>query len=374
MKVLMVSNHDWSLYNYRLPVAKALQEQGCNLVLVCPSGDYVPKLREAGFRVLDWHVGRWSLNPVSELLAVVKLAGLYRKEAPDVVHHFTMKPNLYGTIAARFAGIRFVINTWTGLGFFFSQARLARGMRQVLSPLIRVAFRTPRLWTIFQNQHDSEVFIRMNLIDAKRSTVIPGSGVDTDRFAPRKKIGSETAVVLMASRLLWDKGIGEFVRAAHLLRERGVSTSFWVAGSPDKGNPRCVSEKNLERWRKEGIVEFLGYREDMTDLLPQADVATLPSYYNEGVPKFLLEAAAVGLPIVTTDIESCRMVVNEGVNGLLVPPKDPHALADSVERLIKDPCLRARMGRASREIAIHEFDQRRIVQLYLEVYQRIGAL
>ncbi len=198
------------------------------------------------------------------------------------------------------------------------------------------------------------------------------SGVDTRRFSPCQDGHSSTPVVLMASRLLWDKGVGEFVQAARHLRARGVEAQFWIAGAPDEGNPACLPDNVLIAWRREGVVEFLGHRSDMPELLRQASIAVLPSYH-EGLPRFLLEAAATGLPLVATDIEGCRLVVRDGLNGLLVPPKDSHKLAEAIRTLLKDPPLRWRMGKASRAIAESKFDEKKIIAQSLAVYREVAG-
>ena len=372
-KLLLVSNQDWALYNFRLPVARVLREHGCEVVLVCPWGEYAPLLEEEGFRVIDWGLRRRSLNPVTEAAAISKLTRIYRWEAPHAVHHFTIKPNLYGTIAARRAGVPVIINTWEGLGFVFSSSRRAKTLRALLLPLMRRAFRTERLWTTFVNRENAGLFEQLRLTNPDRVQLFPSVGVDTDRFTPAEERHADTPVVLMASRLLWDKGTAEFVEAARLLRQKGVKARFWLCGSPDKGNPRCIPERTLDRWRKEGFVEMLGQRRDMPDLLHQADIGVLPSYH-EGVPVILLEAAAAGLPLVATDVQGCRLVVRDGINGLLVQPRDPNALAGALRRLLEDNALRKRFGQASRHIAVEEFSTPVIVGKYLDTYRQVGIL
>jgi glycosyltransferase involved in cell wall biosynthesis len=216
--------------------------------------------------------------------------------------------------------------------------------------------------------------LRLKLILPERAIVITSIGVDTKKFRPNHEFllnnHEHPIVVLMAARLLWDKGVREFVEAARVLKARGLQVEFWLAGKPDNGNPMCVPEEFLKEWREEGLVNWLGHRDDMPNLLQQVDIAVLPSYH-EGVPRFLLEAAACGLPLVATDIEGCRVVVREGVNGFLVPPRNPTALADALERLLQDPSLRRRMGQASRHIAEVEFDERKVLAKWLALYERV---
>jgi len=374
VKVLMVTHWDWVLYNFRLPLARALREKGFEVVFVCPYGEYVPKLKEEGFRWIHWAIVRRSLNPVRELIAILHLASIYQREQPQIVHHFTIKPNFYGSIAALLARRDKVINTFTGLGFLFSEHPLAIGLRSSVLPLAKLAFRASKGWSVFQNRQDLETCLRLRLVLPERVVVIDGSGVDTRKFHPNYDSPPDNhehpTVVLMAARLLWDKGVREFVEAARVLKARGLQVEFWLAGKPDNGNPMCVPEEFLKEWREEGLINWLGHRDDMPNLLQQVDIAVLPSYH-EGVPRFLLEAAACGLPLVATDIEGCRVVVRDGVNGFLVPVKDPYALADAIETLIKKPELRRQMGIASRKIVEAEFDERIILNKWLALYDRV---
>ena len=374
MKILLVANSDWGLYNYRLPIAAALRAQGAEVALVCPEGPYAHRLRDLGYRVLPWNLRRRSLNPVFEALALLHLVHIYRQQSPAAVHHFTIKPNVYGTIAAVLARIDPVFNTWTGLGFIFSGAPLARALRVFLIPLMRRFHRMSRVWTIFQTEHDRQAIIRIGLVNPEYTVVIAGSGVDTTRFTPKEKQSERTPVVLMAARLLHDKGVGELVTAVGLLREWGIGVRTWIAGTSDRGNPNSVTEQDIDRWRQDRGVEFLGHQDDMPALLAKADIAVLPTFYNEGVPFFLLEAAAAGLPSIATDFEGCRSAVRDGVNGLIVPPRDPPALARAIATIVADSALRRRMGVAGREIAVQQFDQHRIIEQFLDVYRRLGLL
>jgi len=375
-KVLLVAHWDWVHYNFRLPLARTLREKGYDVIFVCPSGDYVAKLRGAGFHVLNWHVRRRSLNPFREGWAIIHLAYLYWKEGPDIVNHFTIKPNLYGSIAALISGVPKVLNAFTGLGFVFSGALRARLIRAGVLPLLRRVLHRGRSLTIFQTATDRALFLDLGLVAPERSSVIAGSGVSTELFMPHtfgNRLSKEP-VVLLAARLLLDKGVHEFVKAAETLQLSGIKAQFWIAGEPDRGNPASVSDEMVEIWRRQGFVQCLGHRDNMPDLLRQADIAVLPTSYQEGVPRFLLEAAATGLPLVATDIEGCRMVVRDGINGFLVSPQDVKALAQAIAKLLLDPALRARMGHASREIAVTEFDERHIIGQYLELYRGLSIV
>ena len=331
-------------------------------------------LQQAGLSWHEWRVERRVTNPVRETAAVARLARLYGRQGFTAVHHFTIKPVLYGSLAASVAGVPTTINTFSGLGFLFSADPRAAVLRVIVLPMLRRMLRRASAHTIFQNAADRDHFLVSGLVAADRALLIPGSGVDTRRYAPAdRRVVDASPVVLMAARLLWDKGVGEFIEAARLLRTQGVRARFWLAGRVDGGNPACVPEETVEAWRREAVVELLGHREDMPVLLRQAAVAVLPSY-REGVPRVLLEAAATGLPLVATDIDGCRMVVKPGHNGLLVPAKDPRALADAIGLLIRDAGLRARIGQASRQVAVEEFDEAQILDQHEAVYRRLGII
>jgi len=373
-KILLVANWDWVLFNFRLPLARMLLNEGLDVTLVCPRGEYTDRLLEGGFRWLDWRMQRRSTSPLREVGAIWDLRRVYHDEQPDLVHHFTIKPVFYGTLAARMAGVPRVINTFTGLGYLFSDAGKAASLRRLVVPLLRAALRSRDLQTIFQNPQDRESLLKLGIVSEARSHVIAGTGVDLARFRPSTEApaAGEPPAVLMASRLLSDKGVEEFIAAAKALRAQGVHAAFWLAGSPDPGNPASIPDGLLQAWAADSPVELLGHRSDMPNLLRQAAVAVLPSYH-EGVPLFLLEAAASGLPIVATDIEGCRAVVDHGVNGFLVPVRGSAALAERLRPLLVDEDLRRRMGQASRLIAEQRFDARSILAKYLELYHAMGV-
>jgi len=382
-KVLLVTNWDWVVYNFRMPLARALRDHGYEVVLVFPFGKFLDRIRQEGFRCVHWPLDRGSLNPIRDGRALWHLARIYRREGPHIVHHFTIKPNLYGSLVVRWNGLNrrgegggpVVINTFTGLGFVFSDHLKARLLRRGLLPLLRYSLHGPDTWTVFLNPRDRSLFVERGWVPAHRSTVIVSTGVDIHRFRPieANACGSTQegpVTVLMACRILWDKGVGEFVQAARMLQQQGLPVRFRLVGGLDPGNPACVPESQVRAWAQEGLIEWLGHREDMPELLRRAHIAVLPSYH-EGTPRFLLEAAATGLPLVATDIEGCRMVVRPGENGFLVPVRDARSLAEAIERLARDPALRDRMGRASRAIAVQEFDEQKILARWLALYREI---
>lgn len=376
LPVLLVANWDWVLYNFRLPLARKLEQQGLNVILVCPPGKYTDQLQEMGFTWQPWNLNRRSIYPWHEVGSIIELYKLYRQLRPAAVHHFTIKPILYGSLAARAAHGTVVINNFTGLGYLFSEAQKAKLLRRLVLPVLRRALRGEGFHTAFQNQHDLDHLVSLDVVSATDTTLIPGTGVNISDYQPVQKDNEskKEPIVIMAARLLWDKGLAEFVNAARMIRSKQIPARFWLAGAPDKGNPDSVPENILEDWREEGKVELLGHRNDIPDLLKQSDIAVLPSRYNEGVPLFLLEAAATGLPLVASDIEGCRMVIDSDVNGFLVPDVNAENLADAIATLLTDVQLRQKMGHASREIAVERFDQNLILSRYINLYQDMGLL
>lgn len=368
-RVLFVVNEAPFFVSHRLPLAVAAAEVGYDVSVACPEGPKAEVIRDAGIRVFDIPLNRRGMKIGEEWRAFRSLVSLYREVSPDLVHHVTVKPVLYGSVAARLANVHSVVNAVPGLGYLF----LARGTRaalrrEVISVAYRCAFKHRRLRTIFQNPDDVSLFIGRKLIDPPRVTLIRGSGVDLDAFYPAPEPAGIPVVVLPA-RLLWDKGVGEFVAAARLLHSRGVAARFALVGDTDV-NRTGVSTGQLMAWHDEGVVEWWGRREDMPHVLACSHVVCLPSY-REGLPKALLEAAACGRAIVTTDVPGCREAVRDGVNGILVPPRDARTLADAIERLVNDSQLRARMGLASRSLAEREFGIERVIAATLDIYEEL---
>ncbi len=370
MKVILFANTSWYLYNFRLPLARALRDRGVDVVLLAPPDDYAPRLQAEGFRWLPAPLERRGMNPWREAVTVAALTRLYRREQPDLAHHFTLKPVLYGSLAARLAGLPRVVNAVTGLGYVFTGGGV---QRHALRALVKAAYRgTVRpTWTIFQNADDRDYFLSHGLAHPARMALIPSSGVDLTRFSPRPEPEGRP-VVMLAARLLWDKGVAEFVQAAESLRRRGVSARFVLVGDTYDGNPSAVPRAQLRAWEAEGLVEWWGWQDDMPSVLAQAHVVCLPSY-REGLPKTLIEAAALGRPVVTTDAPGCRDAVRDGETGLLVPVRDAAALAAALERLLTDPDLRRRMGQAGRRFAAR-FSVEGVVTDTLAVYRRTGLI
>lgn len=373
MKIVFFANTDWYLYNFRLPLACAVRGLGHDVVMVAPSGPYTTRLREAGFRCVTLEMNRRSLNPLSEVGVLRKLTGIYTKEAPDLCHHFTVKCVIYGGLVARTMGIPASVNAVAGMGYVFSNdGWQARMLRPAVRRALAFALGGPHSRVIVQNPEDRTEILKSGAISDEHVQVIRGSGVNTQRFTPglRSRVPDDVPRVLLATRLLWDKGVGEYVEAARMLLSQGIRAEFLLAGSPDEGNPNAVPRETINQWAREGVVRILGHVDNMAALLPGVDIVALPSAYREGVPRILLEAAACGLPCVTTDTAGCREIVRHEVNGLLVPPRDPEALATALARLINDDSLRERFGLAARTQAIEHFDEAGVITKTLAVYEQ----
>ena len=371
-KVLLFANTEWYLYNFRRSLALALRDAGYEVLLVSPPGPYGEKLRALGFRWIPAPMERRSLNPLRELALVNWLRRLIRAERVQVVHGFTIKCAVYGSLAARLAGVPARVNAVAGMGYVFTSDDLkARLLRPVVRTLMRVALDGRGARLILQNPDDVALFERARLVDSERVRLIPGSGVDCRRFGPEAGRGQGGRFrVLLAARLLWDKGLAEYVAAARQLRAEGRDIEFLLAGDPDPGNPAAVPEATVRGWVEEGALSWLGHVDDMPGLFRSVDAVVLPSY-REGLPKGLIEAGACGLPLVTTDVPGCREVVSDGVDGLLVPVKDAAALAGAIATLQDDPGLRARLGAAARAKALAEFDERIVIERTVGVYREV---
>lgn len=377
-KVLMVANTSWYLYNFRLPLARYLRDQGYEVVFVSPPDAYVERLQSEHFRWVCLDLNRRSVNPLREFIALFRFWKIYRDESPNVVHHFTIKCVLYGTIAAKVAGVRAVVNAITGLGHaFIGQGWMHRAIRPFLRFVYRKILTARRVQVIFQNRDDYREFQELKMVDPDKVTIIRGSGINLTRFRPRPGAldGAPCPTILLAARLIREKGVVEYVEAARELRSKGIEARFCLAGQVDSGNPSAISEALLEGWCAEGAIDYLGYTDHIEEFLAMANVVVLPSY-REGTPRVLLEAAAMGKPIVATDVPGCREVVQHQVNGLLVPARDSRSLADALERLITDPATARRYGDMGREIAL-QFCETGVVKATAEVYskaQKISAV
>ncbi len=366
MKIAYLSHQDANLYRFRLPIMRALVMQGDEVFAVCPKGDFSVYFADYGIKHLPYSIKRSSLNPLQEFATLKAIRLILQELEPDLVHTFTHKPNIYGAFA--YPGR--VIQTVTGLGsFYIHNDSRSLAIRTLINSLYRLsASKTAK--TIFQNSDDMEYFISRKIIPKSKAVLVRSSGVDTSSFAPRKpnrdllkeyKLNPKLPTVLMIARVIRDKGVEEYIKAAESLKELA---NFIYIGEIDEGNPNAYRPN----WK---VVRHLGYRKDVEEWIALSDLVVLPSYYREGVPRTLLEAAAMAKAIVTSDAPGCREVVRDGINGILVPPRDPLSLTDAIKTLLLDPKKREQMGAAGRKIAKDEFSVERVVESYKKIYREI---
>ncbi|MDP5238377.1 glycosyltransferase family 4 protein [Uliginosibacterium sp. 31-16] len=370
-KLLFFVTEDWYFCSHRLPLGVAARAAGYDVVVVTRVREHGERITAAGLRLIPFEMSRRSANPLAELGVLWRLWRVYRTERPDIVHHVSLKPVLYGSLVAKLAGMRAIVNAMAGLGILFSSdSSKARLLRPLVKTVFRLLLGDRRELLILQNQDNVAEMTEAGIVPAERIRLVRGAGVDLAEFAVQPEPSGVPRILLVA-RMLWDKGVGDFVAAARLLHERGVVAECVLVGEPDVANPAAIPLQQLRAWHAEGVVRWLGRREDVAALYAGCHIACLPSFYGEGIPKSLLEAAASGRAIVTTDAPGCREVVQHEGNGLLVPVRDPAALADAFARLVSDAELRQRMGRVSRERAEQEFALALSVQQTLDVYTEL---
>lgn len=367
-KIIFFVTEDWVFCSHRLPLAIAAKTAGFDVAVITREVNHGELIRESGIRVIPFDMSRRSMNPFKELVTILRLCLIYWHERPDIVHQVAVKPVLYGSVAAQITGIPHVINALTGLGWLFTSAsKRAR----LLQAIVRLAFYflLTRGKVIVQNDDDAVELQDMG-IAKQHINLIRGSGVNTADYAAHPESDADIPIVVLPARMLWDKGVGEFVEAATQLKKRGVNARFVLVGDPDAQNPASVPTQQLITWHKEGMVEWWGKREDMPRILIQSHIVCLPSY-REGLPKSLLEAASCGRPIVTTDVPGCREIVHDGDNGFLVEARNAAALADALAKLLANPELRQQMGQRGRERVLNEFSQEIIVAQVLTLYREV---
>ncbi|WP_339438642.1 glycosyltransferase family 4 protein [Pseudomonas sp. EA_15y_Pfl1_P104] len=368
--LLFIVNDPGFFLSHRLAVAKGAQRERYQVHVACMPGPAVDTFAAEGFEFHPLPLSRSGRNPISELGLMFAIWRLLWRLKPDVLHLVTIKPVLYGGVAARLAPVKGVVAAISGLGFvFLSKGLKASLTRKVVSAFYLLALGKRNLRSIFQNPDDRNLLLSLGGLSESKVVMIRGSGVDLSLYSAVPE-PEGTPVICLAARLLRDKGVVEFVEAAKILTERGVRARFQLIGDIDPGNPATVTSEQLEQWRAQGVVELLGYRNDISALFAAANIVTLPSY-REGLPKVLVEAAACGRAVVTTDVPGCRDAIDPGTTGFLVPVRDSHALADQLQVLIENPSLRRQMGAAGRELAVRAFAIETIVEQHLDVYRQL---
>jgi glycosyltransferase involved in cell wall biosynthesis len=369
--LLIVVNTASFFLSHRLPIAQAAVRCGFDVHVATARSDASDAVVSQGFAHHEIPLTRSGKNPARELFSLCAIFQLMRRLKPDIVHLVTIKPVLYGGLAARLAGIPGVVVAISGLGSLFVESGLQRrAVRTIVEAIYRSALKHRNLRVIFQNGEDKRILTDLGAVRSSDSVLIPGSGVDLELY-PLSPESDGVPVISFAARLLKEKGVVEFVEAARILRRDGYNARFLLIGEPDIGNPSSVTRDDLEAWGKEGVVELLGYRVDIPALFKLSNIIVLPSYYGEGLPKVLIEAAACGRAVVTTDHPGCRDAIEPGVTGLLVPPRDPSSLAKALKDLLDNPDRRFAMGEAGRELATRRFDLGEVVATHIRIYQEL---
>jgi len=384
LKIALVAPDDFSIWHFRKYLIKALKERGCNVYAISTAGEYVGLIESLGAVHIPVEMNRF-MSPMKDLKFLMALYDIFRTEKFDIVHNFTIKPNIYSAIAARVAGIKKIIGSVTGLGFVYSdnsELKLRR-LRPVINKLYWLGFKlSDKVW--FQNADDLAFFVSSHLIDKQKAVIIKGSGVNLQEYwlysldsnkivELKKELGANALtkfVVMVVARVVWSKGVREFIEASEILKEKYPFTKFILVGPIEKGSPLSVPQEYLREKEKSENFQWLGFRKDIKEILTLSDLVVLPSYYREGIPRSLLEAMALEKPIITTNSVGCKEVVEDGKNGYLIPIKDSKALADAIEVLINDDKKRADFGRYSRLKAEKEFDEKVVVdRIIKELYE-----
>jgi glycosyltransferase involved in cell wall biosynthesis len=368
-RVLFIVNAEWYFCLHWLPLAIGMVKNGYEIILASSDEKGERKnIEEAGIKFIEMPFQRQSINPIREIKSFIEIIRIIKQTRPNIVHNITIKPVILGTLASRILSMPFIVNSITGLGYTFIRPGLfGLLLRNVIKFIYRILFKRKRLMVTFQNSDDRRLLYSNRRSFPKSAIVIKGVGVNTTKYK-LTPIPVDSNIVILASRLLWDKGVREFVEAAKYLHEKNVNVQMALVGEPDEKNPQSVSVDILNEWRKEKYIEWWGFQKNMPEVINKASIVVLPSY-REGLPTILIEAASVGRPLIATDVPGCNEVVKNGVNGFLVPVKTHIELAKTIHKLIIDPILMDTMGDNSRRIALNEFDFNIILQQHLELYK-----
>lgn len=367
MKILFLYADDTYFWRNRLGLACEARDQGFDVVLMTPVSKYRSEIEREGIRVVPWRLSRKSINPFRELSSFLQVLRVYRRERPDIVQHETLKAIAHGGMAARLTGNKPSVNVVSGLGSIFTRPTVKMKMlRGIMEKVLAVVFGNRNSRVVCMNEDNRDVLLRSGAARGDQVSVIPGVGVCLERFAEQPE-PMGVPIVLLPTRMLWEKGVREFVAAATELRGGGISARFVLAGTPDMDNPGFIPQEQLKEWERSGAVECWGQCNDMPAVYASSTIVCLPSYA-EGLPNILTEAGASGRAVVTTEVPGCREVVRNEVNGLLVPPRDSKALAGGIRRLLEDSKLRRRLAAAGRQRAEREFSREKILTSTLELY------
>ncbi len=360
MKIAVVLNTSWNIYNFRKGLVTSLIDKGNEVFAIAPKDTYSEKLEELGCKYIPVKMDSRGANPLKDFLLILELYGIYKRIKPDVILHYTIKPNIYGTMAASLLQIP-VINNVCGLGTMFLKDDL---VSKIAITLYKIAFRFPKK-IFFQNEDDKNLFLEKDIVSPKVCDLLPGSGINTDEFKPMNgHSGNRPFTFLLISRLIYDKGILEYIGAIEKLKKEGIKARFQILGPVDEKHKRGIPEELIRQWIADERIEYLGTTEDVKSYIADSDCVVLPSY-REGTPRTLLEAASLAKPIVTTDVPGCNSVVKDGKNGFLCKMKDVDDLADKMKTMYMiDQEKRKRMGAFSREYVKQNFDESIVINKY----------
>jgi len=367
--ILFVINVDWFFLSHRLPLALEAMKKGYKVYVCAIETDKREEIETFGFTFISLPTSRSGMNIFNEIKVILFLYKLYKMLMPSIVHHVGVKPVTYGSIVAKVLKLPKVICALSGMGYLFINKKSNMFIHWIVLSIFKYGFKNPNLRFILQNRDDLTDIKNLQVLKDSQLFLIRGSGVDLDHFDFNELPNSNIIRIILPARLLWDKGIREFVESAKILKHKfGNSVEFALVGGVDSENISSISESQLELWNREGFVKWIGFQKNMKEVFISSDIVVLPSY-REGLPKSLIEACAIGRPIITTDVPGCREVVKEGINGFLVPPKDVNILAKKIETLISNIELRKKMGLNSRNIAVENFSINAVIEKTFEIYE-----
>ena len=365
--IAIVINTSWNIYNFRLGLLKALQANGYKIIVIAPHDKYSQEFISLGFEYYPLTINSKGTHPVEDLKLTYSFYKLYKQIQPDVILHYTIKPNIYGTFAAALLNIP-TINNIAGLGTLFVKQDIVTSIAKMLYKLSQ----SKAQHVFFQNNDDIQQFINDKLVTKEKCSVLPGSGIDTNKYMPREKIDNGKTTFLLIARMLWEKGIGEYVEAARQIRKKYPNCEFQLLGFLDVANRSAIAKEQMQQWEDEGVINYLGITDDVPSFIAQADCVVLPSFYREGTPRTLLESASMAKPIITTDNVGCRDVVDDGINGYICKPQDTKSLEEQIEKFLSlDQEKILLMGEKSREKMIREYDESIVIEKYNTAISKI---
>ena len=371
-KILFIVSEDWYFVSHRFNLAKEAISKGYEVSLLTNVNSHKNEIESAGINLLPWSLQRNSFNPIKEIRSIIQIISAINFIQPSLVHSVALKPILYSSIASKFSCVKSIVFAFAGLGYLFTSNKfLIKIGRFPVVISLRLLLNNDNSNFIFQNQDDIDIFLTLKIAKESNINLIPGSGVDTNRFFPDfQKVRDSVPIIILPARLLWDKGIGDFVKAAKILRDKDFNARFVLVGQFDPHNPANIPQSKIDEWVRNKIIEYWGFQENMPKILNQSTIVCLPSY-REGFPKVLLEAASCSKPIIATDVPGCRQAVHHNKNGLLVPLRNPKVLAGSIEKMVNDKDLCEKMGEAGLKRVHSELSQEIISKKTFSIWEKI---